>query len=72
MAEKVKPVEIPEWVTETPEYRYELTMWDQDSAAIQEQDIDLTREEFDYLKQCLAIKRGYIAATSDAFHAEAA
>jgi len=54
--------ELPDWIAETPEHiesSYELAMYN-DGAGVQ--DIDLTRDEFEFLKTQLAIHRGYIPA----------
>jgi hypothetical protein len=54
---KSKPVEQPEWVTETPrDNQYEMGMYAWDGEALQE--IYVSREEFIVLKRRLAELRG--------------
>jgi hypothetical protein len=50
----------PAWLGETPDIDYSLTMM-RDGACDGEQDISLTRTEFEALKHELAVRRGYIA-----------
>ena len=47
---------VPKWATETPEEtHYDLSMDDSDGVSVQL--IELDREEFIFLKACLAEKR---------------
>jgi hypothetical protein len=57
--------EIPDWVDNTPNLYYELDMGDDRLGDIQQ--IILEREEFEHLKECLAIRRGFLepSATTD-------
>jgi hypothetical protein len=49
---------IPDWVTKTPaECEYSLTMYEPGGSS--EQEVWLSRDEYEYLKQCLAARRGY-------------
>jgi hypothetical protein len=54
----------PEWLEETPDIDYSLTMM-RDGASDDEQDIPLTRREFEALKHELAVMRGYIGEVED-------
>ena len=49
----------PGWLEETPECDYCLTMYGPDGS-VPEQDVSLTRREFEALKHELAVRRGYI------------
>jgi hypothetical protein len=50
---------IPEWLTNTPdECCYEIIMFDNDGGSLQA--VGMSRDEFDYLKRCLAIRRGLV------------
>lgn len=56
-----KPVEIPDWVHDTPhDNSYELSMFQSDGEELQQ--ICMSRAEFDELKEHLARMRGYIPA----------
>jgi len=56
---------IPAWVNDTPpEHTYVLVMTDGSGGEIQS--ISLARDEFVYLKQCLALNRGHITQQSTA------
>jgi hypothetical protein len=54
----------PAWLEETPDIDYSLTMM-RDGLSDDEQDIPLTRREFEALKHELAVMRGYIAEDED-------
>lgn len=57
--EATAAAEVPDWVTETPdESSYNLTMYDEYGASIQQ--IELSRDEYESLKQHLAIHRGHV------------
>lgn len=56
-----EPPKLPEWLRETPVYRYTLYAYPH-AAANDDQDIDVTLEEYEFLKRTLAQHRGIIDA----------
>lgn len=66
-AAKPKTDELPEWALKTPDFRYDLEMYEEGQGVVE--GISLTRDEYVGLKQSLAKMRGIKFTAKEAAHA---